>query len=411
MKIWIKLLAGIIIGALLGKILPLNNGDTSVFFLSLSEIVISIGRYCIYPLLFFSLIVGSFRLKLEGILLRVYGRTVGYLLLSTALLILIGTISVLLFFPEGIHPAIQTGSDYSIPGVSETIMEVFPRNFFMIFVNDGNFILPLCFFAFFFGINLTYDKQLTVPVVQFFDVLSKVFYHINSFIIEVLGLGLIIVSASMLIQLRSISQLMIFSQLFFVLIFNSVILIFGILPGLLYLLMREKQNPYKWLYAIIAPAIAGFISGDSYFSLTLLVRHGKENLGIPRKIGSTTFPLFALFGRAGTALVTCVAFIIVLKSYSRIEISVSQIFWIISFAFFISFVLGSFPGQGAIVSISILCSLFDSGIKEGYLILLPVAFLLVSFGVFLDVVVSAFVSLLVADHENIHKEVDPLDFI
>jgi Na+/H+-dicarboxylate symporter len=63
------------------------------------------------------------------------------------------------------------------------------------------------------------------------------------------------------------------------------------------------------------------------------------------------------------------------------------------------------------VALSTLCALYGRGLQEGYLILRPIAPLLISFGVLLDVLTSAFLSLLVAKHEQIAQEVDAYDFV
>jgi Na+/H+-dicarboxylate symporter len=186
--------------------------------------------------------------------------------------------------------------------------------------------------------------------------------------------------------------------------------IFAVYPLLLYFL-GERDNPYKWLYAVIAPALVGFFSGDQYLSMTMLAKHGHENLGVPRRVGSAVYSLFAVFGRAGTAMVSAAAFLLVLKSYSTLEVSFLQVLWTILFTTLISLALGSVPGLGAYVALSTLCGIYGRGIQEGYLILKPIAPLLMSFGVALDVLGSAFVSLLVARQEKVWREVDVYDFV
>ena len=69
MKIWIKILLGIIIGISLGLfIVPGSQGQEVIDYLA--ELMIRIGRYVVFPLVFFSLIIGSFELKREKKLLR-----------------------------------------------------------------------------------------------------------------------------------------------------------------------------------------------------------------------------------------------------------------------------------------------------------------------------------------------------
>ena len=162
---------------------------------------------------------------------------------------------------------------------------------------------------------------------------------------------------------------------------------------------------------MLAPAIAGLVSGDGYFTLGFSIRNGKENFGIPRKIGSATFPLFALFGRAGTAMVSSVSFIVIINSYSSLGITALDLFWVILFSFLVSFTLGGVPGAGAFVALSSLCAAYGGGYEEGYLILKPVAPLLVSVAVLLDVATASFASMLVARHEKAQDEVDIKEFI
>ena len=205
-------------------------------------------------------------------------------------------------------------------------------------------------------------------------------------------------------------DLALFKQILIILGLDCALVVFAIFPALLYFL-GGQQNPYKWLYAVLAPALTAFFSGDNYLSLVMLAKHGKENLGVPRRVGSAVYSLFAVFGRAGTAMVAGAAFLLILKSYSSLEISFLQVLWTLAFSLFVSLTLGTVPGLGAYVALSILCGIYGRGIQEGYLILRPIAPLLVSSGVLLDVLSSAFVSLLVAKHEQVAEDVEIHDYV
>ena len=409
MKIWIKLLAGSVIGVLLGLFLPLEEPGYEAFSY-LSELVLNIGRYAIFPLVFFSLAVGTFELRSEKKVLKVYGRTILYMVAAVALLSVIGAISALLMAPDRIPIVIEKELVFDRPGAREILLEMFPRNLFQVFGGSGSFLLPLCFLAFFLGLNFTFDRLVTRPAVQFFDSMARIFYHINTFMLEIMGLGMIVLSAFMVLQAFEVPEIGLYRELLLVLCIDTIVVLFGVYPGLLYLLL-QKKNPFRWLYAILGPAIAGLVSGDGYFSLGFLAKNGKENLGIPRKVGSATFPLFALFGKAGTAMVSAVSFIIIINSYSSLGITVIDLFWVILLSFLVSFTLGGVPGAGVFVALSSLCALYGRGYEEGYLILKPIAPMLISLAVFLDVTTASFASLLVAAHEKMQDDVKTKDFI
>jgi Na+/H+-dicarboxylate symporter len=289
------------------------------------------------------------------------------------------------------------------------LASIIPPNLYSVFYRAGDFLLPVMVLAFLVGLNFDFDRQLTRPVVQFFDSFSRIFYHLNSLIVELIAIAMIAITAAWMMHL-SHSDLGMYKQILIILAVDIVVVAFGVFPGCLYLL-GLKENPYRWLYASIGPAIAGLFSGDHYLSLGVMTKHGKESLGVPRMVGSAVYPLFAVLGRAGTAMISSVSFILILRSYSSLEITFFQTLWVMLFTFLVSFILGAAPGTGAYFSIFMLCSLYGKGLQEGYLILRNIAPILVSFGAFIDLLSSAFVSLLIAREENVWTEVETENFI
>ncbi len=410
MRIWIKLLGGGIIGAALGFFLPMNEGATADTFSVISDVVLNIGRWVLFPLVFFSVAVATHELRQDKRVFLVYGRIILYLAAATAILVIFGTLSIVVLSPARIPIIDEQHIAFSLPSFKDILFQLFPRNLFKIFGNEGGFLLPIYFLSFFIGLNFSFDRLITRPAFQLFDSLARIFYHINSFIVEILAIGMIALAAYLMLGMRASPDLGLFTQLLTVLVVDTVIVVFGLFPVLLFYL-GERENPYRWLYATLAGAIAGFFSGNAYFSLSVTIRHGKESLGVPRSVGGPAFPLAVLFGRGGTALVTAVSFVVILKSYSSLGITFLQVLWVMGASFVVSYLLGSVPGMGAFVALSLLCGSYGKGLEQGYLILKPIAPLLVSFGVMLDMITASLVSLLVARHEGIQKEIEVKDYI
>jgi len=409
MKIWIKLLVGSVVGVLLGIFLPFSlQGPLE----SLARLMVNVGRYALFPMVFFSLGIGTSELRQEKKLVRVYLSLFKYLALSTGLLIVIGILSVLLFPPERIPIApisIQADKAFRPVSVMEGLSAVLPRNLFSVLLGNGDFLLPLMVIAFILGANMEFDRQLTRPIAQLFDSLSRVFYHINSLIVELFLFAMVVLGASFMMRVSQVNMGL-YKQILLVLAVDTVVIVFGVFPGCLYLL-GVKENPYKWLYASAGSILAALFSGDHYVALGVLTKHGKESFGVPRMVGSAAYPLFASIGRAGTAMVAAVSFLLVLRSYSGLEITVLQILWVLMAAFGTSFVLAAVPGNGAYYALFMLCQLYGMGLQEGYMILGSIAPILVSFGAVMDAVCSAFVSLLIAREEGLWTEVEAENFI
>ena len=391
MRIWIKLLVGLVLGSILAFLLPATEA-MAARFATVSEVCTQIGRYAVFPLVFFSLVLGTYTLRLERQLLRVYRLSLMHLAAGTVLLTLVGLGSVLLFSPR--IPIITVSVEAPVvSGFTEVVKSVFPANLFAALAGSGGLLLPVVVLAVLLGANLTFDRVITRPVVQLSDSLSRVFYHFNSLVVELFWVAVIPITAALILQIRLIENLDIYKELLLIIGIDCLFVVFAIYPVLLYILDRES-NPFKLLYAAIAPAVTGLVTGNEHVAMGVLIKHGKENFGVPRTVGSAVFPLFALFGRAGTAMISGISFYLILNSLlPSADIDVAKILFVAAFSILVSFALGSVPGLGAYVSITLLSRLFDRfwptfGLLEHYKILEPVKLVLVCFAVLLDVLTA-----------------------
>lgn len=392
MKIWLKTVLAAAAGLLLGAWLSRRGGPAAELLPSLARVAIRFGGYAVFPVMFFGLIIGTHQLRRAGAVLRVYGRLALYLASATILLGCAGIASVLLLGPARIPiVTIAESARYDIPGLPETAAAVFPANLFQALAGGGAgggaLLLPVVALALVLGFNLNFDSAVTGPVIQLADSLSRLFFRINSLVVEVFWIAIAAIGAATLSALGSV-ELALYRELIIVLVIDVLVIYLGVFPALLYLL-GERANPYRWLYAALGPALTGAVTGDAYVSAGSLLVHGRESFGLPRKVTSAAVPLFTLFGRAGTALVTGLSYLMVLRSYSGFEVSAGHLLWAALFTILVSFLVGAAPGQGAMVSLALLWALSGHGLQEGYLIMQPVAPLLISAAVLLDVTTAA----------------------
>lgn len=388
MKIWLKTVLAAAAGLLLGAWLSRRGGPAAELLPSLARAATRFGGYAVFPVMFFGLVIGTHQLRRAGAVLRVYGRLALYLAGATILLGCAGIASVLLLGPERIPiVTIAESARYDIPGLPETAAAVFPANLFQVLAGGGALLLPVVVLALVLGFNLNFDSAVTGPVIQLADSLSRLFFRINTLIVEVFWIAVAAISAATLSALGSV-ELALYRELIIVLVIDVLVIYLGVFPALLYLL-GERANPYRWLYAALGPALTGAVTGDAYVGAGSLLVHGRESFGLPRKVTSAAVPLFTLFGRAGTALVTGLSYLMVLRSYSGFEVSAGHVLWAVLFTILVSFLVGAAPGQGAMVSLALLWALSGHGLQEGYLIMQPVAPLLISTAVLLDVTTAA----------------------
>ena len=410
MKVWLKLLIGTILGIVIGFLLPLDNQALLENMAWFAELAIRIGRYCLAPILVFSLTIAVYELRQDGQFWGLVFKTFLIIVLSSAFVISAGILITLVFPPARIPILIEEQAEAITLNTTDNILKIFPSNMFAAVLSDGIYLLPACVFAFFLGMGLSYDRNYTKPVISLIDSFSRIFYHIASFFSEILAIVMIILSACWAVQFHSVLRADIFRDLIILLGIFSVVLGFGILPLFLYL-VRPKTNPWVILYGSLSQALAGFFSGDINFTLPIIFRHVKENLGTRRRSNSVTAALFAAFGRAGSAMVAAMAFIVIINSYSSLGITMSDIFIIAGRALLISFILPGHPGNGAYIALAVLCLGYGRGFEAGYLILKPLAFYLIAVGTFLDVMICSIASYAISRISGFQEDKDIRHFI
>jgi len=390
MKVWVKLLIGSILGMTIGFLLPMESQDITPVFQWLEKLALGIGRYAVIPVLAFSLTVAVYELRMDEQFWPLIFKNFIVIIVISVFVIFTGIIAATIYSPNRIP--IETAEQLEVlnidPGAN--ILEVFPSNMFSVLAGNGIYIFPVCVFAFFMGMGLNYDRNYSKQVISLVDSLSRIFYHVASFFSEILGFIIIVLSAYWTVRFSGVLQAKIYTDIIVMLGVFSIALCFVILPMFL-LFLKPKVNPWLVLYGFLGPAIAAFFSGDINLTIPVLQRHSKENFGIRRRSGSVSIALFSTFCRCGSAMVAAAAFIVIIKSYSFLRISPVDLFSIGLRAFIISFILARHPGDGAYIALAALCLSYGGGeYRTGYLILKPIAFYLVAIGTFIDIMLNAF---------------------
>ncbi|MDA3809490.1 MAG: cation:dicarboxylase symporter family transporter [Spirochaetaceae bacterium] len=397
MKLWINTAIGILAGTLAALFIPFGLTSHSLI-IKYSELAINIGRYIIFPLVFFSLAIAVCKLKREKKLLKTLFFSVIYIIGTTTLLVIIGVIITLIISPTRIPLIVETQTIFNLSDQVNTLMMIFPQNMFNVLTSNSNILLPLYFLSFLLGSLFYKDREISEPAFNLFDSLSRILYELNKIITNIIPLLLAGMAYNLISSLKVQTDLSMFKDLFVILIISSIVILFIVYPLILFI-SDKKKNPYKTLYALTGTLLTGLISGDSFFSLSMLTRESKENLKLSRKIGALTQPLSAMFGKAGTAMVTSISFLTILKSYSSLEITLYQIFWVILFSILISFTLASIPALGAYTALYMLSTMYSqthTGHTDSYLLIKPIVPILIGFAVLIDVATSALVAILVS---------------
>ncbi|MCR5761785.1 MAG: cation:dicarboxylase symporter family transporter [Treponema sp.] len=404
MKLWLKYLIGAILGAAIALIIPPQSNQAQAVLDFLVEFIIRFGRYALLPLLFFSITTACFKLRDQRLMLKTGLWIFITIIISTAFLVTLGLGSALIIKPPRIPMTIEKINEIPTLDLKEILFKIFPYSGFASLLNDS-FLLPCFIFAGLAGAGAADDQSASKSAMSFFTSVSKVCYIVMSFCTELLAIGMIALTCRWALSFISLQALHVFTPLFALLGILLAITALIIYPLIIRLVCHDT-HPYRVLYASIAPTVLAFFSGDTNITLPLLIRHGKESLGIRHRINAVTYPLFSIFARGGAALVISVCFIVILRTYSLLEIKLSSIIWIGLMSFLISFVLGEHSSGGAYLAITILCIMYGKGYESGYLLLRDAAPILGAFAAAFDALTAMFGSYIVGIKTQtvIHQE-------
>ena len=372
MKIWLKYLIGIA----LGVTFALVAGAENTLFVQASEFLskaaIQFGRYALYPAVFFGFTLSIFELRENRSLFKLALITSLIICVAALLLSFIGLLSVIIHTPTRIPIFVESISDIQALGIKESLLQLLPSSSFEAVIN-GTYILPLCIFGGFAGAGCAVDKNIAKPTITLIDSLARVAYAVLVFFVDMLVFGMVAVSAYWVVRFHEILQTAVFADFVILLLIDLLIVALVIYPAILKIFCRDI-NPYRVLYASLAPMLAAFFSQDTHVALSVLLRHSNESLGVRRRISSVALPIFSIFGRAGSALVITASFIVILKSYSSLPLSIHDMFWLMGIASLFSCLLGRFPAGDTYIALASICAIYGRGFESGYLILRPAAF-------------------------------------
>ena len=385
---------GVALGILAAFILPTKNAEFADAVAFLTELFIRVGRYVVIPLIFTSAIVAVNKLRSHKLLLKTTGITVLIIVASSLILTFVGLISILIVKLPRIPITVDVATEAFSLDVKGMILSLFPYSGFDA-MRDGSFLLVSLVFAFIIGWESASEETAFKPIYVLADSFSNLFYNIANFFTEIMSILGIAIVCYWAMDFRNVIEPGIYTPMIIMFLVDFVIVAGIIYPVILHFVCHDP-HPYKVLYASIAPLILSFFSGDANLVIPLANRHLSDSLGIRRRSRGFTYPMFSIFARGGSALVTTISFILIWRSYSSLSIPVTDILWIFGLSFGLSFLLGGIPSGGAFVLLTILCSKYARGFETSFLLLKPATMIICSFAAAFDTLTAMVGSYIVA---------------
>jgi Na+/H+-dicarboxylate symporter len=360
LKIFIGMIAGIVIGAFLQMLFD-DSGDRvfNIFGMAFSTYgffvdgIFNIGgtvfinslKMLVVPLVFVSLVCGVSSLTDPSKLGRLGGKSVGLYVMTTCLAVTFALIMALIIKPgEGF--IIETEAEFAAnqaPGLAQVIINMFPSNPINAMA-EGN-MLQIIVFAVLFGFAMAKCGEVGLKVQKGFEMINDVIMKIVLIIMELAPYGVFFLMAKLAattdIQAFG-SILSYFLLVFFLLIAHALI----VYPTLLVLFAR--LNPMRLLVKMKDTAIFAFSSSSSSATLPITLATAQKKLGVDRSVASFTIPLGATINMDGTAIMQGVATVFIAQVY-MVDLSTADLLMVVLTATLASIGTAGVPGVGLIM--------------------------------------------------------------
>lgn len=347
MKLWKKVLIGLLLGVILGVTLKENV----VYLKPFGDLFIRLIKMIIVPLIFFAIISGISSVQDSKALGRVGIKASITYLLTTLFAIIIG-LSIGTIFEPGSGIILDfTGegtpqiTDASMAKIFDTILNIVPEN--AIDAMAQGTILQVVFFALFTGITLnTMESEASKRLSSIFTLLASMIFKMVHLIIQLSPLAACaltawIVGTQGMVVLEKLLKLVGCAYL----AFGIQYLVFGLI-----IFLWAKLSPIPFFKKSLEYQTLAFSTSSTKAALPTTIKVCQNRLGISKISSSFVLPLGASINMDGIA----------------IYISLCALF----FAQATGKVLG-FADYGCIILTGTLGSIGGAGIPGGTIVMLP----------------------------------------
>lgn len=359
-RIFIGMIAGIIIGALLQFIFD-DSGDLrfSIFsvevstysilvegiFSTLGQIFISSLKMLVVPLVLVSLICGTSSLSDPSKLGRLGIKSISFYILTTGIAVSLAIMAGLLVAPgEGLN--LQAESTYAAkeaPSLSQVIVNMFPSNPINALA-QGN-MLQIIVFAVLLGVAMAMTGDAGKRVAAFFEDLNTVIMRLVTIIMNLAPYGVFVLMAKLF---ASIELGTIISLVKYFMVVLVVLIIHGLVTYSALLKVFSGLSPVMLLTKMRDAALFAFSTSSSSATLPVTMETARNKLGVGKSVSSFTLPLGATINMDGTAIMQGVATVFIAQVYA-VDLTLGDYVMVVLTATLASVGTAGVPGVGLIM--------------------------------------------------------------
>ena len=203
--------------------------------------------------------------------------------------------------------------------------------------------IPAIIASFILGVALTPSSDIIRPAYTVMNSFSEVMYRIQRTLTYFGACYVYVAATSFFLGIWQEKTAIAAPQAFVALFVATLVVVLIILPILFAIFTGFKKNPYGVIGRGLSGMITAFVSGNIYASSLICESISRSNLGIQKRISSTVTPLSIVISRGGSAFVSILTVVTLLKTLGA-EISTSALILITLSIAVCSFLSSLFSG-------------------------------------------------------------------
>ncbi len=376
MQLHWQIITGLLLGLVFGIISTIAGWGqfTTDWIAPFGTIFIRLLKFIAIPLVLTSLITGIASLSDLKKLSRIGGKTISIYIVTTAISVSIGLITVNLLQPGKQVPyemqsklqetyesdassRADTAQEVKERGPLQLFIDMVPSNFFEAASNNRN-MLQIVFISMLIGIGLVQiPKKKSKPVLDIFEGLNDVIIKLVDIIMLIAPLGVFSLIAQTINKVAGddpdqVAELL--GALGFYMIAVVVGLIIHLLVTYITILKVYVKMPLKTFFTGIGPAqLLAFSTSSSGATLPVTMERCEDELGVSEEVSSFVLPLGATINMDGTALYQAVAAVFISQAIG-LDLSLLDQLTIVLTTVLASIGTAAVPGAGIIMLVIIL---------------------------------------------------------
>ena len=365
MKLYTKILIGMVLGIIVGIILnQINRPEWTIFVEWMGTLFLQLVKMLVVPLVFVSLVLGAANLGDIRKVGKMGVKAFSFFMLTTAVAATIGIAIANVAQPgSGMDPAqkeellakyesqAQAQNERAVAQQNEStsdkingwITRFIPTNPISALANGD--MLAVIFFSLFLGITITMiPEEKSLPLIKAFDGFNDAIIKMVTLAMETAPYGVFALMVGVVAQL-GIGVLLLLIKYGFVVLVGLVLHIAITHSSFIFFYVR--QSPILFLRAIKEALVLAFSTSSSSATLPISLNVAEKNLGISKQVSSFVLPLGATINMDGTALYQAVAALFIAQVF-EIDLTFGQQLTVILTATLASVGAAGVPGAGMI---------------------------------------------------------------